>query len=269
MQISPADKLSGLIKHYLFLESNQSQIRKLRLFSDGNPAMVLSLRNNLADFSNDNGLPQYLPGSFLYGQLTNFRDIHMFNETALIIVVFQPTGLYQLLGTHIAQMQDAIVQTEDLLGKKAISLQEKLADNFSPGKAVHLLNSFFMDILVRKSFIDITMVNAAVNCIVSNKGIVPIRHLVKLTGYSERHIERKFIESVGIAPKKFAGIVQLHCFLKQLKKGENLTAVAYAAGYADQSHLIKTFKKHTGITPKLYLGKAQKLASNFVEFAEM
>jgi AraC-like DNA-binding protein len=90
---------------------------------------------------------------------------------------------------------------------------------------------------------------------------------VKFSGYSERHIERLFMESVGINPKNFANIIKLHSFLKQLKKTTekaSLTELVYQSGYADQSHLIKEFKKITGMTPTAYKNNKNKLAINFL-----
>ena len=77
-----------------------------------------------------------------------------------------------------------------------------------------------------------------------------------------------FIKSIGISPKKFSDVIKLHHFLKRLKKeqpGKNLTSLAYEAGYADQSHLIKEFKKFTGMTPRTYITKADKLTVNFIK----
>lgn len=47
MQITPTKELSPYIKHYLFLESEGTLSKKLRLFSDGNTGMVLTFSGNL------------------------------------------------------------------------------------------------------------------------------------------------------------------------------------------------------------------------------
>jgi AraC-like DNA-binding protein len=67
----------------------------------------------------------------------------------------------------------------------------------------------------------------------------------------------------------FTNIVKLHSFLRYLKEKPSnnpITVIAYEAGYSDQSHLVKEFKKYTGMTPKEYVNKATKLTVNFVEF---
>lgn len=74
-----------------------------------------------------------------------------------------------------------------------------------------------------------------------------------------------------MSPKKFVNIIQLHSFLKLLRNKpaeKDLTSICYEGGYFDQSHLIRAFKKYTGITPSEYLNNTTKLAINFMEFKD-
>ena len=123
MQILPSSELKSFIKHYLFLESDGKSIKKLRLFSDGNPGMVFSLKSSLISNVQNNMLLDYLPVSFIYGQISEFKDLYLVNEASLIIVVFQPAGLNQLLRISAAELRDNIIRTEDLFGLQGLKLQ--------------------------------------------------------------------------------------------------------------------------------------------------
>jgi len=269
MQILPSNELKSFIRHYLFLESERKSIKKLRLFSDGNPGMIFSLKNKLISNIQNNDLLGYLPDSFIYGQISEFKDLYLVNEASLIIVVFQPTGLNQLMRIPGVELRDNIIRTEDLFGRRVLNLQEKLSEQASLRDKLNLLNTFFIELATKKVFENQILIEASVNFILKNKGANSIHQLVRYTGYSERHIERTFIECIGLTPKKFGNIVKLHGFLKLLKdksKHNNLTKISYEAGYTDQSHLIKEFKKYTGITPNEYLHKTNRLTINFMEF---
>lgn len=269
MQILPPKELFPFIKHYLFLESKGNDARKLRLFSDGNTGIVFSFKSNLVGGLASNGEQSTLPDSFLYGQISAFKDVCLLDEADLIIVVFQPSGINQLLGIPAGELRDNIINTEYLLGKRGIELYEKLAEKPAVQDRLQLLNLFFIELAVRRARPDDPVIKASVDLIVKNNGLVSSNQLIKLTGYTERHIERMFSRSVGLSPKKFSDVIKLHHFLKRLKKdqpGKSLTSLAYEAGYADQSHLIKEFKKFTGITPKTYINKADKLTVNFIKF---
>jgi len=267
MQVSPSKELSPYIKHYLFLDNASTAIQKLRLFSDGNTGVVFSLKSKLiSEISNDE-VKKYLPTSFLYGQLHGFKDIYSENETSLIIVVFQPNGIYQLLGIPATEFQDSIIPVEEVFDQKVTALQEKL---FQQNNQTHveLLNHFFRNLINNKLVSNQSIINNSLDFILTNKGDFSVKQLVEHTAYTERHLERKFKECIGLNPKKFGNVIRLHHFLKLLKNKSdttNLTAICYDAGFSDQSHLIKDFRKHTGISPREYLFNSGKLANNLIK----
>jgi AraC-like DNA-binding protein len=265
MQILPSKELQPFIKHYLFLESESKTVKKLRLFSDGNMGIVFSFKSKLITQSGSSEGIESLPNSFLYGQISQFKDLYLHGETSLIVVVFQPLGINQLTGISANELVNNIVRIEDIFGFRGLEIQEKLYEKVDFQDKIELLNTFFREIYDRKNFSNPWLIQNSLDFIVKNKGNISILQLVKYTGYTERHIERKFVETVGLSPKKFSNIIKLHSFLKYLKgDAKNFTTIAYEAGYADQSHLIKEFKKYTGITPTEYKSNS-RLAINFME----
>lgn len=267
MQILPVIALQPFIKHYLFLESKGDDIKHLRLFSDGNMGIVFSFKNNLLNDAAHDRQNALLPGSFLYGQISAFRNVCVQYKTQLVIVVFHPTGINWLTGIPAHELSDNIVDTGLVFGKRGEELYAQLAEAGNIQNMLSLLNNFFIQQAIKNTLPGNCFVSAALQLIIKSKGLISSNQLVKLTGYTERHIERKFNEYVGTTPKRFSNIVRLHVFLKELKaKGNsrNLTQIAYEAGYADQSHLIKEFKKITGMSPAIYQHNTDKLASNFV-----
>ncbi|CAI2766268.1 AraC family transcriptional regulator [Flavobacterium collinsii] len=270
MQISPSEELSPYIKHYLFLDHNEMAVQKLRLFSDGNTGIVFSLKGKLSSDFNDSKIKNHLPDSFLYGQLSGFKDIYSNSAITLVIVVFQPNGIHQLLGIPAHEFLDSIVSIDDIFDKNGLILQEKLSDDYTIAKKVELLNHFFSTHISNKKVSDQLIVESSIRFINAHKGSFNVKQLAKYTGYTERHLERKFQESIGLNPKKFGNIIKLHHFLKLLKDktaDTNLTSICYNAGFSDQSHLIKEFRKHTGITPKEYLHNTGKLTNNLLRTA--
>jgi AraC-like DNA-binding protein len=267
MQLSPPKELAPYIKHYLFLDNDETAIQKLRLFSDGNTGVVFSLKSKLISGLDNYKVKNYLPTSFLYGQLNGFKDIYSDNEISLIIIVFQPNGIHQLLGIPAHEFQDSIIPVEDIFGRKTGILQEKLSEQNNQGR-VEILNQFFSSLIAVKPVSNQFIINNSLDFIIANKGDFTLKQLVDYTGYTERHLERKFKECIGLNPKKFGNVIRLHHFLKLLKHKSNdgnLTSICYDAGFSDQSHLIKEFRKHTGITPKEYLFSSGKLTNNLIK----
>lgn len=265
MQVSPSKELSPYIKHYLFLDNAETAVQKFRLFSDGNTGIVFSVKSKL--ISEIGEVKDYLPASFLYGQLNGFKDLYSENKITLIIVVFQPNGIHQLLGIPAHEFHDSIIPVEDVFDQKIIELQEKLLEQNNQAR-VNLLNLFFRSIIASKPSSNQFLINGSLNFIINKKGLFSIKELVEYTGYTERHLERKFKECIGLNPKKFGNVIRLHHFLKLLKNKPdhtNLTTICYDAGFSDQSHLIKEFRKHTGITPTEYVCTTGKLTNNLIK----
>ncbi|CAC9973831.1 AraC family transcriptional regulator [Flavobacterium panici] len=267
MQASPSKELSQYIKHYLFLDNTETAVQKFRLFSDGNTGLVFSVKSKLISGINKYEVKEYLPASFLYGQLNGFKDLYSENEITLIIVVFQPSGINQLLGIPASEFHDSIIPVEDIFDQKIKALQEKLSQQNNQTR-IELLNHFFKSMIVTKPFSSPFIIDHSLNFIIDKRGDFSIKQLVQYTGYTERHLERKFQECIGLNPKKFGNVVRLHHFLKLLKEkpeNSNLTTICYDAGFSDQSHLIKDFKKHTGITPTEYIYNTGKLTNNLIK----
>lgn len=62
---------------------------------------------------------------------------------------------------------------------------------------------------------------------------------------------------IGLSPQKFymlKCICESIAFLKDNPKTK-LTELAYAQGFYDQAHFIRTFKAHTGLSPREFISK--------------
>lgn len=184
-----------------------------------------------------------------------------------MIVVFHAYGISRLLGIASNELKDCILGTSDLFGSRSVEVREKLLAQSSIQGRINVVEDFLKTFPAKKIRPLQPLVTASIDVIVKNKGIVSSRQLTQFTGHNERKLERAFIESIGISPRRFSSIVRLHVFLRHLKtraKKTNLTTIGYDAGYYDQPHLIREFKKHTGLTPTQYLNQAELLAVNFL-----
>ena len=73
----------------------------------------------------------------------------------------------------------------------------------------------------------------------------PVEQVAKETGYSRRHLERRFKHATGLGPKTFSRIMRFRRALSY--RHDALGAVE--AGYYDQSHLHREFQRFAGMGP--------------------
>jgi AraC-like DNA-binding protein len=89
----------------------------------------------------------------------------------------------------------------------------------------------------------------------------PIADIADDLGISHAHLDREFTRIVGLTPRALARLLKLRRLLSELdgRKPIDWADLAAQWGWFDQGHLIRDFKRHTGVTPTQYLS-AQKAA---------
>jgi len=86
---------------------------------------------------------------------------------------------------------------------------------------------------------------------------IRIREISEKTGLSPDRFMHLFKENMGIPLRQFLLWKRLHIAAKHLQTGGNLTEASHSAGFSDQAHLSRTFKKMFGVKPSLFLGGSQ------------
>ena len=251
MQILPSIGLSHLIRHYLFLNKEAQSPCDLRLFSDGNTGIVFSTGSSLTLNA------QTLPDAFLYGQISDYKDIGCHAPADLFIIVFRPDAFHRLFNIPADELKDKILPLTDISNDLCKSVFSTPTIN----KKIALAEAFFNTLAPTAN----PLITASLDYIIKQQGQVTINQLASFTGLHPRQLERKFTTIIGLSPKKFTGITRMNLFLKQLRPQKlSLTQCAYESGYYDQAHLIREFKSFTGLTPSQYLKKTAPLATNFL-----
>ena len=261
MQVPPSIELSGLIRHYLFLNIEGNSSGKLRLFSDGNSGIVISSSPTLFLDS----LP--LPAAFCYGQITEYKEISCQGAAQLVIIVFHPHGLNCLLNVPASELNDKVIPLADLFDGVGQALQSAIAAAEKTSVKLDHIEVFFRKMVNDCRPVGDTLVTTALNLIQRNRGVLTIQQLTDIIGCHSRQLERRFNIAIGLSPKHYCNIVRTLGFVKTLQRAApkpNLTRSAYDSGYYDQAHLIREFRKITGLTPSQYFKHSEPLAVNFL-----
>ena len=83
-----------------------------------------------------------------------------------------------------------------------------------------------------------------------------VAELAAVAGLSEFHFIRAFRKEIGLPPHAYLTQLRLREARRLLREGCLLADSAMAAGFYDQSHLTKHFKRTYGITPAQYASAA-------------
>lgn len=184
--------------------------------------------------------------AILTGPATRPYHAQASERTGWIGVRLRPSYAVLLWGA-----QTAASEGKTLIGDAALAQRPELAQLAQTNSSPDTLETILIQILSQLAPIEpLQTVEAMVGAIHETKGQIQIRDLARQLDQSAEHLSRQFRRTVGLSPKKYAQIVQFHYAL-HLIYGQGIDSVttAFEAGYADQAHLIRSFRQYGGFTP--------------------
>ena len=186
------------------------------------------------------------------GQLTGALELVPTGVVDLVGVRFEPAGLHAFLGGRRA---------DELTGVDE-PLEGRLAAELRAARTIGAVEQALLRALRPTS----AVTRAAVQWIRASDGNLAIGSLGERLAVHPRTLERAFAAEVGLSAKALARIVRFRSVIDRLDPfaPEPWSAVALRAGYSDQAHLTREFRRLAGTTPARWLARERGLGDHFV-----
>ena len=185
----------------------------------------------------------FVVGNHLRPALTSSRGHQQGVEVNLT-----PAGAFALLGGALEALTDVVTPIDAVLGREGEELVERLADAPSWTARFDLLDHEVGQHRERAAMA--REVEWLWHQLVACHGDTRVEQLIDETGWSRRHLTRRFRQQIGLPPKACARLLRFEHAVDLLgEPGASLSAVAGAAGYYDQAHLNREFREFAGCTP--------------------
>jgi AraC-like DNA-binding protein len=189
------------------------------------------------------------PQTFPRAQLSMSGSVHVFN------ILFQPTGLHQLVGVDMNSLIDRDPAASDVFGTSAVRLGDVVRsapDFFARVRAVEQ----WLDGVMEKRARSNEAVYHASTLLINTAGRIRIDDLVRQAGMSASQLQRLFSKQVGMTPKGYARLVRFDRALvaRRNARERSWTDILHELGYFDQAHFIREFRTFTGISPTRFTG---------------
>lgn len=253
LKMVPPTSIALLVKDiWIFEESETTKKTNLPFFADGYPGLLFQQTENGLFIEPHNKL---MPISFLYGQ--TIRPITMQLNGTYLLIIFRlyPFVFKSFFGVDPKSINDGCYDLEAFREENIRSFNRQLlAYKTVEAKVEAIANLLFTLLEQKKQNLDFK-VRQAIEHIVCTNGQESIRSIATAVHVNGRTLERRFVRETGLPPKQFAKIIQFNASLEHLtqKDFDRMNEVAYANGFADQSHFIRVFKAFTGETPHVFL----------------
>ena len=167
-----------------------------------------------------------------------------------------PLAARRLLGVPAHELAGRVVPLDDVLGRQADVLSERLAVAPDWPARFALLDAELAHRLMRAPPAAPDIAHAWRRLVTSHGG-VSIAGLADELGWSRRHFGARFREHVGLPPKPAARVLRFRRAVELLERddGARLAEIALDCGYCDQAHFNRDFRAFAGSSPRDHLGR--------------
>ncbi|MEO3792949.1 helix-turn-helix domain-containing protein [Nonomuraea sp. B10E15] len=169
-------------------------------------------------------------------------------------VRLSPVIARAVLGVSPADLDGVVVALDDLWGREASRIRERLGEVSSWRDRFALTDAMLASRRAAGPPVD-PEVAWAWRRIAGDRGRTRIDGLAAEVGWSRKRLWSRFRSQLGLPPKRAAKLVRFDHAAHRLVAGEGAARVAADAGYADQSHLHRDVVAFTGVTPATVAGE--------------
>lgn len=260
-QFSPPPHLQEHVRYFWALESSGQPDTPLHFvtIADGSPGIIFQQTTGGASFQGD----KQLSPVFLYGQTTSHTRIVSPANFSTVGVYFYPQALKSIFGMDSQELTDDCVDLDLFLN--GTRLRERLENEATAEAKVRVLSACLWEQLCRRDGALQAATRYALQRLIQSQGNISMKELRNELQVSERTLERRFQEGIGLSPMLFARICRFQASLNQLRSQsyDKLSDIAFEQEYADQSHFIRNFKEFTGFTPFQFRKSITETVENF------
>lgn len=188
-----------------------------------------------------------VPRISLLGPQSERRQWLSWAETCFAMAILTPAGLARLFPHHGTSTRDRLVELSALLGEGAtggLMVDATAAPDF--GSLAECLDRWLLARLEQVPPLAVlNRIDFARRALASGASVEQAAATLEV---SRRQLHRWFVDHLGRGPREFAALERLQASLRahQWRSGDPL------AGYSDQSHRIRDWRRRLGLTPGQY-----------------
>jgi AraC-like DNA-binding protein len=237
------------VKYFWSLDKSAGEVLPpvYKSMADGYTEVVFSINGSFKEYFNY--------GGYVLPQHSNYRTLTIGNNIGLFGARLHPYALLPLFGIASHEVADSVHDIQSILPRDLVNEVTE-----APGHPERIVA--FCRHLSRKGDVQPPVLERAVHRMIETHGIENLRKLRNMLSISERQLERKFKEFVGLAPKQYSRILRFqHSKRKFVGHTNSFAEIAFDCDYADQPHFARDFKEFSGMTVSEYAKLVNKPSS--------
>ena len=248
----PTDDLRDGVVEYWEVEGTLSAFREA-LLPNGTVELMMNLGPPHCVLDHPDA------GIWTFGWFSGLQEralsIETLDGTHLISARLHPVGAAAFFGDRVASGVNRIIDIRDFIGHAdASSLRTRLLAASSPAERFTELEAFLRPRRLPTDPVPVTVREAA-RRIEAAHGNLAVARLHEMFGTSRKHLAVLFRQHVGLSLKAYAKIQRFVWTINEVRQRTSVSwsQLAEEAGYSDQSHLVRDFRRIGAATPMEYL----------------
>ncbi len=249
-EFHPHALLSGIVECYWTFASDA--VQQHTVFPDSCADIIFNFGDPMIVSANgvqsQSGEPAFVVGTMTHSILAS-----SVGKQDLFGIRFKAGGLSTIVRNPLHEFTDNSISIDDCSHCIPYDLQEKMRNANSYQRAI-LVDHWLLATVIL--FPEKNNWRWALNRILSSHGNVRIREVARESAISEKQLERKFLQHVGVTPKTFGNIARFCEAKRRLERNKSpLEELAWDLGYTDHAHFTKSFKMLAGLSPSEFASK--------------
>jgi AraC-like DNA-binding protein len=238
----PGPELEPWIECYWSIQAADVPSMASRILPDGCADLIVGISGH--------------PRPMVVGAMRTAAVFPLVGRIDLFGVRFRPGGAFPFFEVPLGEFTDRRIPLEQIwpAGAEAFAAHAP-ADRVDGAERVLRRR---LRTRTRRRDEDEALAARAVGLLRQARGGIGVREVAVALGVGERRLERVFDRSVGLGPKALGRVMRFRHAAREIRLGRagrtprSWAALAFSAGYADQSHLIREFRALAGVTPADY-----------------
>lgn len=200
------------------------------------------------------GITQTRGYSYLSRQQTAPYELQFSEEYLMLKVIFKPGALYRLLGIPVQEFGSNYLDAEQVIPKDVQFVNDRLLHCSSYENMIEVVEAFLTE-KIKKLKNQQLPIDKALDLIGSSNKPYDIDWIASQTCLSNRQLERKYLERIGVSPVMFNRIIRFNNAVKMSSQSPSMNwqHIAWQNGYTDLSHLVKDFRYFSSYAPSRLL----------------
>ncbi|WMS45260.1 helix-turn-helix domain-containing protein (plasmid) [Acuticoccus sp. MNP-M23] len=244
LSLPPAPKLSAFVHAYWFIEDLSGEHAGRAIRTSPLPVGVLSVNVGRPNATEDGDL---IPRTSLLGLQTRVRTWRSCPDTYFVMVMLTIPGLLRIFPSTGSGAGNKLLDLGAVMGDAgAAAFASEVAAIIEPPRIAAALDGWLIEQMARRESVPERARLIAAYDVLRHGGSVG--KAASTAHVDRRQLHRLFLRHLGIAPKELGDLERIHRSLKSVQRVRGDAA----AGFSDQAHQIRSWRRRLGVTPAAY-----------------